>query len=290
MRLLARFALVVLVVATTRLDAGFAVVQQSSVVSGTGSNVVSISATSAGELAVVGVRIQGVTDTITSVTDDKSNTYACSTNVDYSSRRIYLCYGVQTTGGTTSVTVAYSGTQTHRAYVAVFSGGAASNAAAFDTSATGTNTGSALSVSTMTLAASGELVVAWAGTASTQTYTAGTGYTLYYPTNPDVTNFEYNLSATTSETAPMTSTGTPVWAEIAIAFKEAPTPTPTPTSTPTNTPTPTATPTNTPGPTPTPTSTPTPTPTPTRTPTPTPTNTPGPAATTRWFMALVPSH
>lgn len=255
----------------------FAVVQQGTAGQGTGSTSSTLSATTAGNLVVVSARINGNTDTLTSVTDNVGNTYACSSAFDWSEKRMYMCYGVQVTGGATTVTAAWSGSQTHVTYAAEFSGNASTNAATFEASATGTGTGTSLAVSALTPAASGDLIVGTYSVASSSTFTAAGGYTLYYPTNPSTGSLEYLLSGTTSETAPATIGSSKTWGGIAMAFLPAATPTATPTVTPT--PTPTVTP------------TPTPTPTVTPTPTPTPTNTPGATPTPNVnFFRLMRSH
>lgn len=265
-----------------RADAAFALVQ-GSVSSGNFSSVstasATISASGAGHLVTAAIRLTDQTTSITSVTDSAGNTYAVTSALDYSTFRMFLAYGVQVSGGATTVTVNFSGATSGRFLVDEYSGNASTNAATFDVVGTGTGTGTSAAASTFTPAASGELIVAVMGrAAAAATWTAGASYTLASTaTLSHVT--EYRLSSTTSETAPATISLSQTWGVLAVAFAAA-TPTPTPTVTPTVTPT----------------ATPTPTVTPTRTPTATPTVTPTPGGPTPTstpnvgFFRLLRSH
>lgn len=300
-------AAVLLLALSRRADAAFSQVQRTGRSQSSAASVTATfsAGTTAGNVVIFNVKILPVPtalDTLNSVTDDKGNTYACSAALPWgpsTTRRAHMCYGVQVTGGATTITGNFSGTLgTKLVFAAEFSGGETTNAAIFDTSSTSTGINTASSSLTFSPAANGELIVAWVSFSGLPTVTAGTGYTLYYPTNPDGGSFEYNLSGTTSETPAFTFTPNQSWGEIAMAFKPlsataTPTPTVTPTVTPTftNTPTVTPTPTATPTLTPTPTHTPTVTPTFTATPTVTPTPTPTPTAThNATFFRLMRSH
>lgn len=309
MKLLRLLAALLLLALSPRLDAAFAAVQSATQVSSTSTGVsVTLSATTAGNIVIGFGKTSSTSETLNSVTDNAGNTYAIVGPVDQGSTvRLYLFYGVQVTGGATSVTLNWSGTTTHRCGADEFSGAAATNAAAFDVSATGHASSAAPATGTLTPAATGELIYAACAGDGARTWTAGSGFALYSGTGSIAARSEYNLSGGSTETAPFSVSSSFNWSEISAAFK-APsgsptntptvTPTPTPTSTPTSTPTITPTPTNTP--THTPTSTPTVTPTPTRTPTVTPTATPTPTALpsaprSQFFRLmgsafLVPSH
>lgn len=181
-----------------------------------------ISATSVNNLVVVTITLRDITETCTSVTDDKGNTYVLSpvvTNV----WRLYQAYGMQVTGGTTVITVNYSSTTVFKQYaVDEYSGftAGATNSTVFDTSQTGSSNSTSLAVSTLTPAATGELIVASMCADNVVAFTAGTNYTKYatYPTQETFMS-EYRLSSASSETAPATIASSLDWAEIATAFK-----------------------------------------------------------------------
>ena len=208
----------------------FAAVQASAEATGTTGNLtvaITVTSTGAGNLVVVMVRLSNTTDTCSGVSDSAGNTYALLGPFDSGSNpRVYMAYGVQTTGGATTVTASTpGGTATKRCFAVEFSGGASTNAAVFDVSTKGSGTTeTSLSVSTLTPAATGELIVAFVSTQSSATgksWTAGSGYTLYGGGSGSQTvRGEYNLSSGSSETAPITlnAAGTN-WVEIAAAFK-----------------------------------------------------------------------
>lgn len=199
----------------------FAAVQETTGTAGTGSTVSeTVASTGSGNLVVVALRLSTKTETCTSVTDNVGNSYALLAASDSSGRRLYIAYGVQATGGATSITGNFSGSSATKRVIAVeFSGGASSNAAVFDASAASSGSGTSGSV-TLTPASSGELIVAFINTEGVQTFTAGASYTLYGgATSSSSMKGEYLLSGTTSETAPMSWTPSAAWSEIAVAFK-----------------------------------------------------------------------
>ena len=203
----------------------FAAVQTSSqtVTGSVTSATITLAATSVNNLVVVHIFLLTAAITVTSVTDNGSNTYEVGSALAHPAGvNVYQAYGVQTTSSTT-VTINFSGTTSVRRgadeYSGFTGGGAINNANVFDVKSTGTGTGTALSVSTFTPAASGELVVASGFLTSGRTWTAGAGYTLYNGSNPIGMRSQYNLSATTSETAPFTISSSTDWGEIATAFK-----------------------------------------------------------------------
>lgn len=277
-----RLVLAIGLLAARPLVAAFAAVQTATN-NGTGSTVsVTVSATGAATIIVASVRVDGA-ETCSGVSDGNGNTYVLLGPVTEPSgnSKLYLAYGVQVTGGVTTVTASFSGSSgTKRVNVDEYSGAGSTNALAYDTHQTGTGTGTALATSTLTPSATGELIVAFGLSRNAVTWTAGSGYTIYSGSGTIGIRSEYKLSGAASETAPITISSSQTWAEIAIAFNADSGPTPTPTLTPTPTPTPTVTP------------TPTPTVTPTATPTPTPTATPGGATPTpnSNFFRLMRSH
>lgn len=198
----------------------FTTVQTATQATGSGATcTMTTSATVSGNL-LVGALKGTQSKTVTSVTDNKGNVYVVSSAIDSSSTlRLYQFYGVQVTGGTTSVVVHMSGSGSVRCGVDEFSGNASTNATAFDTSSTGTGSGTSLSVSTLTPSASGELIVSALSNVNAGTWTAGTNYTIYSGTDPVSTRTEYRLSSAASETAPATTNTTGVWAESAMAFQ-----------------------------------------------------------------------
>lgn len=198
----------------------FAVVQKSAQATGTGSTVaITTAATVVNNLVVVHIKMGDTVETCSSVTDDKGNAYILSSPVS-NVIRVYQAYGVQAIGGTTTVTVHFSGAATAKRCAAdEFSGGGTSNATIIDNTKTGSGNGTAVAVSTMTTVA-GELVVATLAQNGTgMSWTAGASYTIYNGSNPLGLRSEYRLSSTTSETAPATSDTSAEWGEIATSFK-----------------------------------------------------------------------
>ena len=213
----------------------FAQVQTVAFTSGTSNSLATtITAAGAGNLLVIGMGILGATETLDSVSDDKGNTYVVQAVVaggGSNEVKLYQAYGVQVTGGATVITSHWSGsTATKRGFVDEYSGGASTNGAVFDASTTGTGTkadvsspGSAYVLSTLTPAATGELIVACYSQDSAAVFTAASGYTMYGDVSAanGVVRSAYKLSGGASETAPSTSTHTGVvtFAGRVTAFK-----------------------------------------------------------------------
>lgn len=187
-----------------------------------------VTATTAGNILCVAVVVTGngsSIETCSSVTDDKGNTYALIGPVVVTLQsNTYLAYGVQVTGGATTITAHFSGSSfAKRMHADEYNssvGALVSNAAAFDVSTTGTGTSTTPAVSTLTPAATGELIVAVLRPQTSSTQTAGTGYTKYGGVVNGSLNTEYKLSGAATETAPWTLASSAAWAEIAAAFKE----------------------------------------------------------------------
>lgn len=208
----------------------FALVQVGTAGGGTGSVSVTMSATGSRNLVVVTVLVQGTTDTLSTLTDNQGNTYAI-TAVAQNNFRVYLCYGVQITSGTTSITATFSGSvNTHRIQATEYSGfgASATNANVYDATSTGSGgpgTSTNASVTSFSPSSSGNLIVA-SYTIDNQGnvpgWVAGANYTLGF----DVLRVfcqVYRLSSTTSETAPASMAshvGGVVWTGRAISFKE----------------------------------------------------------------------
>lgn len=196
-------------------------------------NSVAVTMTSTGinNLVIIGIYLNNnITTTVTSVTDDKGNTYVVSAALDNSSGflpyRVYQAYGVQVTGGVTTVTVNLSNSLVNNILVIAdeYSGGKTTNATVFNSSTTGQGTGTSLSVSTLT-ATTGGLIVAFIcrDPTSSGTLAAGTGYTIY-GYNPSEgsgasrSRTQYKLSGAATETAPANLDASGSWSEIATAF------------------------------------------------------------------------
>lgn len=203
-------------------SSSFAQVQTGTQVTGA-SGTLALTMTSATTLnnIVIGFVKGGQSNTLSSVTDDKGNTYVITSAVDSSTTvRLYQFYGVQTTAGATVLTATFNAAgQTWRMGADEFSGNGTSNASAFDKTSTGSGTGTALAVTSFSPTATGELIVAAGAGNGAATYTAGASYTLYSGTNPITSRTEYRLSSAASETAPITSNVSQAWSEIASAFK-----------------------------------------------------------------------
>jgi len=176
----------------------FAHVQASSRVSGSAaSGDITLSSTTQDNLVVVHVMTDSGTATVTSITDDQGNTYVVGTKQngvgdDHSGTQ---GYGVQVTGGVTLVTVNFSASVAFNIGADEYSGGADNNAQVFDESLGAFDTGTALSVTTLTPSQSGNLVVATRVTEATKTYTAGTDYTLSLSGTTGRVSSQYRLSA-----------------------------------------------------------------------------------------------
>lgn len=188
---------------------------------GSSSDVITLSqAATQNNLIVISTKGTGI---ISSITDNAStpNTYALAKSSVNTTPHDYQYYGVQVTGGATTITVNYSSGVGNRTFVNEFSGGKTTNVTVFDKSAENSGNGSSGSLS-LSPTNSGELIVAFkaANTGGTITHTAGTNYTLA----PDGTNgsissaIEYRLSGTTSETAPITWNNSDLWTEVAGAY------------------------------------------------------------------------
>lgn len=181
-----------------------------------------ITATGAGNLVVVHCKIGGTSESLTSVTDTNGNTFVVLSPVTDPSNtyRLFQAYGVQVVGGSTNIQLSFSGAvAAKRAGCDEYSGGAASNAAVFDASTTGSGTGTSLSASTLSPAASGELIVASLASKNARTWTAGTDYTIYNGSGSITVRSQYRLSGTASETGPASIDSSDDWAEILTAFK-----------------------------------------------------------------------
>lgn len=197
----------------------FAVVQIAGGNGGTGATVFnSITATGLNNLLVVHVGVV-FGETCTGVTDDKGNTYVLSTAVTIAGARlIYQAYAVQAIAGATLYTASFSGSTVAKIIGAEeYSGGATSNAAVFDAQTTGTGVGTAVAASTLTAAATGELMVSTMGVSVATAYTAGTGYTL--ASGGSILHSQYKLSGGATETAPATLGGSRTWATLLNAYK-----------------------------------------------------------------------
>jgi len=183
----------------------------------TGSTItITLSSTGAGNLIVISMF---TTEIVTSITDNVSNTYVIGASVDYVGYYVYQSYGVQVNGGNTSISVTVANSSTVKYCADEYSGGAATNALCFDVRTTGSGAGTALSVATLTPAATGELIVATGFNGGNRSYTEGSGYTNYGNSSSGVRS-QYKLSSAATETAPWTLSSSAGWREIASAFKE----------------------------------------------------------------------
>lgn len=178
---------------------------QSRTVSATSPGVLSgITATGVGNLVVVSIRLNSGTATVSSVVDDVGNTYVAATALlTGGSIRHQQWYGVQLIGGATSITVTLSSVVGVRIIAEEFSGGPSSNTGAIRTSSTGI-----ISTSVPTFSPTvGDLVVAsYVTSNNVSPWAVGSGYSPG-TISQTVNATEYKLSATTSETAPISNAG-----------------------------------------------------------------------------------
>lgn len=180
---------------------------------------------SASQLLVINILFTDITNTITSITDNKGNTYSLAVGPirnTTSARTAYQFYSVITTSGITSLTITWSGSSstTFRAFADSFSGNATSGVFHVGSTKTATAGGTSSSVTSFS-PASGELISAMmaSGPTSFTGLAVGSGYT--FGNNPGGTSgTEYKLSSSTTETAPFTWTSpSQQWVEVAGAYK-----------------------------------------------------------------------
>lgn len=191
---------------------------------GTSGNI-TIASTTAGNLVVVHIDLQDYTRAVNSVTDNKGNTYASAGSQVASGNndKYYVFYGVQVTGGATTITVNLNFSSGVNVVVDEYSGGASTNATVFDVNATGT-TASGTGLYTINLApsATGKLIVAFlANNSGVNISSAASGYTLYSNASGYGLSSEYKLSGTTSELPGATWVSTTVRTIIATSFNAA---------------------------------------------------------------------
>lgn len=189
--------------------------------SGTNSSL-TVASTVQNNLLVINIKLGSNSETISSITDNVGNTYAKAFGpVDNGTTlRTYQFYGVQVTGGATTITINKSGTvNTWRTTVDEFNGGNITNATVFDKSSAQTNAGTSSALSTpIAPTTAGELIVSGVSflTAPGSPVVA-TGYTIG-TLGAATAGSQYKLSGTTSETAGMTWTGGTTWSNIVSAF------------------------------------------------------------------------
>jgi hypothetical protein len=190
--------------------------------SGTTQNLaVTVTSSTANSLMVVGTMMNTTSRTLSSVTDNAStpNTYTIGNSGTPSDRgtaiRVYQSYGVQTTAGTTTVTSNLDASNLQHVAVDEFSGGATSGVELQASTGNG-GSGGSLSVTSFT-PTTGSLIVGTGGSGGSTTFTAGTNFTL--GGNTARIGQDYRLSASGSETAPISQSPNQVWAEVAIEYK-----------------------------------------------------------------------
>lgn len=185
---------------------------------GASSLATTVTATTKDSIVVVTVRFLDTSKTVSSVTDDKGNTYTKAYGPrDYNTVRQYQYYARQITEGATSITVTLSSSTSMRVQVAEFSVGTGKKPT-YDKSA---NTGGVGTDANVAIAPTnnGELVVACIG--------RNVGGSSITPQNSYVSSVTttsmdtiYKLSATESETPRLTWTTSSDWVIIASAFIE----------------------------------------------------------------------
>jgi hypothetical protein len=179
---------------------------------------VTVPAVRAGDLVVVNIKFSASVTGLT-VTDNAStpNTYALAAGpVAITGELMYQYYGVAITGGATHIIISWTNTTNCRATADEFSGGKKTNATVFDKSANNSAGSGFASVSLIPTNA-GELIVAGVSfNAGGSAMVAGTNYLM--ATNNTSQSTMYRQAGTTSETAPMSWSGSPSWIEITSAF------------------------------------------------------------------------
>lgn len=190
--------------------------------------VVTVAPTVINNLLVVNVKLgtANVGRHVTSITDNVGNTYLKAIgNIGNPNGTfgIEQWYGVQTTGGATSITINLDGADSIRVQIDESSGGQTTNAAVFDkatSSAGGGIAGTSGSVS-LSPTAAGELIAVGVALTSGGTFTAGSNYVIGSQNTNGAS--QYRLNGTTSETAPITWQNSALWIEVAGAYIPLPT-------------------------------------------------------------------
>ncbi len=179
---------------------------------------ITVTATTANSVIIVNSKLGGIANTITSVTDNKGNTYALAAGPSVGGTNLFSGfqhYGVQLISGATTVTINFNGTVSARIIAEEFTGGQITNASVFDKSAINNGNGTAASV-TLAPTNSGELISAGVCFTGAGSITHGTGYTM--GTTQTNQSSEYRLSGTISETTSMSWSPALDWAECAGAY------------------------------------------------------------------------
>lgn len=185
---------------------------------------ITVSSTVQGNLVIVNFGQGDANATVTSVTDDQGNTYAEAASLGGGGGALTnQYYGVQVTGGVTTVTIELSASTGCNAIVDEFSGGASTNVTVFDKASTGSgSSATSSSVTSFTPTADGSLISAFINTdTSVSSFTAGANYTLSQAAGGSK-NAQYRLSSSGAETAPASWTTSSVWREVAGAYIVAP--------------------------------------------------------------------
>jgi len=174
---------------------------------------------SVGNIVVIAILINSG-QTVTSITDDASNTFTIGSSITSGDgKRIYLAWAYQDNGAAEAY-VDFSASTDGVLMMDEYSGFTGlTTASVSDGTTTGSGTGTNLSVSTLTPSATGKLIVS-AGHSSNGILSSGSGFTLYGQGDDGATYIQtqYKLSGAATETCPMTSAGSGDWAEIARAF------------------------------------------------------------------------
>jgi hypothetical protein len=189
------------------------------------SKILTISSSGIYGLLIVHVNILvGLSETITSITDNKGNTYVISSALTQPDSRCYLAYTVDLVGGVTSITVNFSSSVTAVFGVNEFSGGKKTNATVIDGSTSGQSSGytSNASVPSFTPSADGNLIVCLLCSGDGRTITPGAGYTQYSSEAFQALYSMYKLSSSGSETGPATYSDTTQWSEFLFSFNPEP--------------------------------------------------------------------
>jgi hypothetical protein len=174
---------------------------------------ITVPATTINNLVVINMKFNGAVSNI-SVTDNAStpNKYYMASPGGSSTIICYQFYGVQITGGATTITISWTTSQAARITVDEFSGGVADNATVLYKAAVANGNSQSASVTAITIPATGFLVSAGVGLTSASGIAAGSGYTL--ATTQTNQSTEYKLSGALSETGPLTWTSAAsLWGE-----------------------------------------------------------------------------
>lgn len=181
-----------------------------------------VSNVTAGNTIAVAISIEFPASTVTSVTDNLSNTYTQATTQVVGDNRQYLFYALNISGGACTVTVNVSASTYVTIGIAEASGVVSSSA--LDVTDTGTGSSSAAATGSFTTSVP-DIIFATVNHNSTATITPAGGWSQIYEqedwNNFATINFMYRTGAAGSYNGQWTLSSSTGWLALAMALKDA---------------------------------------------------------------------